>query len=252
MPNIFSPTACVLIIGNEILSGRTQDINLNFIAVKLGEKGIPVREARVIPDIPETIIATVNECRAKYTYVFTTGGIGPTHDDITPECISAAFGLPHELNPEAVAILEDHYKNFPGGVNAARLRMATMPRGAKLIANSVNRVPGFNIGNVYVMAGIPRIMQAMMEGLLPTLQGGAPVVSRSVSCVLREGDIAAALEAIQKRFPEIDIGSYPFTEDDRLLTTLVCKGTDEETVAKAAEAVVEMVRSFGVDPQFFS
>lgn len=249
MANEISPTACVIIIGNEILSGRTQDVNLNYIATKLGAVGIPVREARVIPDIPETIIATVNDCRARFTYVFTTGGIGPTHDDITAECISAAFGLPHEVHPEALSILEDHYKATPGAVNPARKRMATMPRGACLIANPVSRVPSFAIGNVYVLAGVPAIMQAMLDGIIPTLPGGPPVVSQSVRCFLREGDIAAPLEAIQKRYPALDIGSYPFVEEGRVGTVLVAKGTDAVAVAEAADAITAMVTAQGDVPQ---
>lgn len=249
MANNISSTACVIVIGNEILSGRTQDINLNYIATKLGAVGIPVREARVIPDIPETIIATVNDCRARFTYVFTTGGIGPTHDDITAECISAAFGLPHEIHSEALRILEDHYKATPGAVNPARKRMATMPRGACLIANPVSRVPGFCIGNVYVLAGVPAIMQAMLDGIIPTLPAGPPVVSQSVSCFLREGDIAAPLEAIQKRYPALDIGSYPFVDGGKVGTVLVSKGTDAATVAQATDAVVTMVTALGGTPQ---
>lgn len=249
MSNAKSPTACVIIIGNEILSGRTQDINLNYIAVKLGAVGIPVREARVIPDVPETIMATVNECRAKYTYVFTTGGIGPTHDDITSECVSAAFGLPHEVHPEALAIMETYYASVGSTVNAARLRMATMPRGAKLIYNTVNSIPSFSIENVYVLAGIPRIMQGMLDGVIPSLEHGKPVVSQSVGCLLREGDLAAALEAIQKQFPDLDIGSYPAVTGDMKGVVLVAKGTDEEAVARAAEEIAKMIVSLGDTPQ---
>ncbi len=173
-----NPTACLLVIGNEVLSGRTQDANIRFIAKGLGERGIPLREVRVIPDVPATIIGTVNEVRAKFDYVFTTGGIGPTHDDITSECIAAAFGVPWEPHPEAWARMERSYK--PGEFNAARQRMATMPRGATLIDNAMSVAPGFQIGNVYVMAGVPRVMQSMFEWLAPRLKGGAPVVSRAV------------------------------------------------------------------------
>ena len=173
-----NPTACLLVIGNEVLSGRTQDANIRFLATGLGEIGIPLREVRVIPDVPETIIGTVNEVRAKFDYVFTTGGIGPTHDDITSECIAAAFGVPWEPHPEAWARMERSYK--PGEFNAARQRMATMPRGATLIDNAMSVAPGFQIGNVYVMAGVPRVMQSMFEWLAPRLKGGAPIVSRAV------------------------------------------------------------------------
>ena len=172
-----NPTACLLVIGNEVLSGRTQDANIRFLATGLGEIGIPLREVRVIPDVPQTIIDTVNEVRAKFDYVFTTGGIGPTHDDITSECIAAAFGVPWEPHPDAWARMERSYK--PGEFNAARQRMATMPRGATLIDNAISVAPGFQIGNVYVMAGVPRIMQSMFEWLAPQLQGGSADRSRA-------------------------------------------------------------------------
>ncbi len=165
-----NPTACVVIIGNEVLSGRTQDVNLQFLARRLGEIGIPVREARVIPDTPEAIIGTINEVRARYDHVFTTGGIGPTHDDITSECVAAAFGVRWEPHAEAWARMEKAYK--PGEFNTARQRMATMPRGATLIDNPISTAPGFTLGNVHVMAGVPRIMQAMFARLVPTLSHG--------------------------------------------------------------------------------
>ena len=174
-----NPTACVLVIGNEVLSGRTQDANIRFLAVKLGELGIPVREVRVIPDIAQTIIDTVNEVRRKFTYVFTTGGIGPTHDDITSECISAAFGVPWEPHPIAFARMEAAYK--PGDFNAARQRMGTMPRGAALIDNAMSVAPGFQMENVYVMAGVPRVMQSMFEWLAPHLEGGQKIEQRRCS-----------------------------------------------------------------------
>src|SRR5882757_10480523 len=191
-----NPTACVLVIGNEVLSGRTQDANIRFLATKLGELGIPVREIRIIPDVTETIVATVNEVRAKFTYVFTTGGIGPTHDDITSECIATAFGVPWEPHPIAWGRMEKAYK--PGEFNAARQRMATMPRGAKLIDNAMSVAPGFQMENVYVMAGVPRVMQSMFEWLAPTLEGGQKIEMRAVHVVgLPEGIIAAGLGSIQ-------------------------------------------------------
>ena len=233
MPN---PTACLLVIGNEILSGRTQDINIKFLATRLGEIGIPLREVRVIPDIAATITATVNEVRAAFDHVFTTGGIGPTHDDITSECISAAFGVPWEIHPEAFALMEARYAK--GEFNAARRRMATMPRGATLIKNAISAAPGFSIGNVHVMAGVPRIMQAMFDALAPTLAGGKPVISRAVYAMgLMEGTIAAGLEAIQNRYPELDVGSYPFARDAGHGVAIVSKGTDV-TEAEAATADV--------------
>ena len=173
-----NPTACLLVIGNEVLSGRTRDANIQFLATGLGNLGIPLREVRVIPDVPETIIATVNEVREKFDYVFTTGGIGPTHDDITSECVAAAFGVPWEPHPVAWPRMEASYK--PGEFNAARQRMATMPRGAKLIENSISVAPGFQMENVYVMAGVPRVMQSMFEWLAPRLEGGAKIEMRAV------------------------------------------------------------------------
>src|SRR3954451_19193777 len=171
-----NPTACLLVIGNEVLSGRTRDANIQFLATHLGERGIPLREVRIIPDVPETIISTVNEVRAKFDYVFTTGGIGPTHDDITSECIARAFGVKWVLHEEARRRLAAGYAN-PADLNEARLRMAHVPEGAVLIDNPVSRAPGFQIGNVFVMAGVPRIMQAMFDGIKHGLAGGAPVLS---------------------------------------------------------------------------
>ncbi|EFH11205.1 competence/damage-inducible protein A [Teichococcus cervicalis] len=245
------PTACLLIIGNEVLSGRTQDANLKFLATRLGELGIPLREVRVIPDVRDTIIATVNEVRAKFTYVFTTGGIGPTHDDITAECIAAAFGVPWEPHPEAWARLAAHYarQDPPAEFNAARQRMATMPRGASLIDNPVSIAPGFIIGNVHVMAGVPRIMQAMFDGLAPSLQGGAPVASRAVHANgMLEGRVAEGLGAIQARFPGIDIGSYPYYRPSGNGVALVAKGTDTAQLDAALAQMTALVRELGHEP----
>jgi molybdenum cofactor synthesis domain-containing protein len=244
MPN---PTACLLVIGNEILSGRTQDINIKFLATRLGEIGIPLREVRVIPDIAATIIATVNEVRAAFDHVFTTGGIGPTHDDITSECISAAFGVPWEIHPEAFALMEARYAK--GEFNAARRRMATMPRGATLIKNAISAAPGFSIGNVHVMAGVPRIMQAMFDALSPTLAGGKPVISRAVYAMgLMEGTIAAGLEAIQNRYPELDVGSYPFARDAGHGVAIVSKGTDVTEAEAATADVTALMAGLGLAP----
>jgi molybdenum cofactor synthesis domain-containing protein len=239
-------TACVLIIGNEILSGRTQDVNLAFLATGLNAVGVTVREARVIPDIPEVIIATVNEVRAKFDYVFTTGGIGPTHDDITSECVARAFGVPLILHPEAHKILVDSYK--PGELNEARLRMAHTPEGAVLIANPVSRAPGFQIGNVFVMAGIPRVMQAMFDDVKHRLSGGAPVQSRTISSGLVEGVLAKPLGQIQGRYPDLDIGSYPFFRRGTYGVNLVLRGRDAERLAAGTAEVVAMVKELGGEP----
>ena len=242
-----NPTACLLVIGNEVLSGRTQDANIRYLATKLGERGIPLREVRVIPDVPQTIIDTVNEVRRNFDYVFTTGGIGPTHDDITSECIAAAFGVPWEPHPIAWKRMEAAYK--PGDFNAARQRMATMPRGATLIDNAMSVAPGFQIGNVYVMAGVPRVMQSMFEWLAPRLQGGAKVEQRAVHAVgLPEGAIAEGLGAIQKRFPDIDLGSYPFYRPTGNGVTLVAKGTDAARAEAAIEEVTGLIIGLGKTP----
>jgi molybdenum cofactor synthesis domain-containing protein len=242
-----NPTACLLVIGNEILSGRTQDVNIKFLATRLGEIGIPLREVRVIPDVAETIIRTVNEVRAAFDHVFTTGGIGPTHDDITAECIAEAFGVPWEINDEAFAIMNARYPK--GEFNAARQRMATMPRGATLIENQVSAAPGFTIGNVHVMAGVPRIMQAMFECLAATLKGGAPIISRAVYAIgLLEGAIAADLEAVQKRHPALDVGSYPFARETGNGVAIVSKGTDPTEAEATTAEVTAIMESLGLKP----
>ena len=242
-----SPIACLLVIGNEVLSGRTRDANVQFLATRLGEIGIPLREVRVIPDVRATIVGTLNEVRPRFDHVFTTGGIGPTHDDITSECVAAAFDVPWEPQPEAWARLERHYA--PGEFNAARQRMATMPRGATLIDNAISIAPGFTIGNVHVLAGVPRIMQAMFESLAPTLQGGPPIASRTVHADgVMEGRIAEGLAAIQSRWPALDIGSYPYYRMGGGGVALVAKGTDAEAVETATRDITTLLRAVGGKP----
>jgi molybdenum cofactor synthesis domain-containing protein len=242
-----NPTACVLIIGNEVLSGRTQDANIRFLATRLGDLGIPVREVRVIPDVPATIVGTVNEVRGKFDYVFTTGGIGPTHDDITSECIAAAFGVPWEPHPIAWARMEKAYK--PGEFNAARQRMATMPRGAKLIDNAMSVAPGFQMENVFVMAGVPRVMQSMFEWLAPHLQGGQKIEQRAVYALgMPEGVIADGLTAIQNRYPDIDLGSYPFYRPTGNGVTLVAKGTNAADAETVIAEVTALIKTLGRTP----
>jgi molybdenum cofactor synthesis domain-containing protein len=246
MPNN-NPTACVLIIGNEVLSGRTQDANIKFLATRLGELGIPLREVRVIPDVAEVIVRTLNEVRAAFDHVFTTGGIGPTHDDITSECVAAAFGVPWEKHPGAFAKMEPHYA--PGEFNAARQRMATMPRGASLIESSASIAPGFSIGNVHVMAGVPRIMQAQFESLAPSLHGGEPVVSRAVHAhALPEGRIADGLSEIQARYPTLDLGSYPYYREGGGGVAIVAKGTDAAAAEAAIAEVTALMHRLGAAP----
>ena len=244
MPDRSNPTACLLVIGNEVLSGRTQDANIKYLATRLGELGIPLREVRVIPDVAASIVATVNEVRARFDQVFTTGGIGPTHDDITSECIAAAFGVPWERHAEAFARLDRHYR--PGEFNAARQRMATLPRGAVLIDNPVSVAPGFSIGNVHVLAGVPRIMQAMFEALAPGLAGGPPIVACAVHAQgLPEGRIAEGLAAIQARYPGLDLGSYPYYRGTGNGVAIVAKGPDAAAAAAAIGEVAALMRALG-------
>jgi molybdenum cofactor synthesis domain-containing protein len=240
-------TACVLIIGNEILSGRTQDENLGFLARGLNEAGIRLREARVIADIAEVIIATVNDVRRRFDYVFTTGGIGPTHDDITAQCIADAFGVPLIVDPDARQLLETHYP--PGQLNAARLRMAMVPEGAALLPNPISRAPGFQIGNVFVLPGVPSIMQGIFEQLKYRLAGGDKVLSRSVSCRLGEGTLAKDLAALQDRWPDVEIGSYPYFRRGDFGVTLVLRSTDRDRLLAATEELRSLVRQLGGEPQ---
>jgi molybdenum cofactor synthesis domain-containing protein len=241
-------TAAVIIIGNEILSGRTQDTNLRDISTSLGVWGIRVMEARVIPDVEDTIVAVVNELRAAHDYVLTTGGIGPTHDDITAACIAKAFGVPLVQHPQIAALIRRH-SEAPPDIMASRLRMAMVPEGAGLIENSTGGPPGFFIGNVYVMAGIPAVMRAMLASLQSRLTGGAVMQSRSVTAFLGESTIARELEAIQRAHPEIEIGSYPFMNAERHGTTLVMRGTDEALIDIVAAKVEAMVLAAGEYPQ---
>jgi molybdenum cofactor synthesis domain-containing protein len=241
-------TASVLIIGNEILSGRTQDVNLNYLAKGLNEAGVRLLEARVIPDVPEAIVAAVNEVRARYDYVFTTGGIGPTHDDITSECVARAFGVPLILHPEAARVLEAHYQKRGLEFNAARRRMAQVPEGAELVLNAVSLAPGFRIGNVYVLAGVPQVMQAMFESLKGGLRGGRPVLSRTISCGLAEGALAEGLGAIQARHPDVDIGSYPWYRRGAYGVSLALRSPEPARLAAAGDEVAALVRALGGTP----
>lgn len=239
-------TACVIIIGNEILSGRTQDTNLNFLAKTLGEWGIQVREARVIPDIPDVIVDTINELRRRYDYLFTTGGIGPTHDDITAECIARAFGVPL-IESEEIAV-RIRQRPAPPEIMASRMRMARIPEGAALIDNLTGGPQGFRIGNVHVMAGIPSVMQAMVTTLGDKLEHGAIVRSCSVTAYLGESQIAAEFSAVQDRYPDFDLGSYPFFRDNRYGTNLVIRGTEEARMRAALEEVKALIKAAGGEP----
>lgn len=236
-----SPTAALLIIGNEILSGRTQDANLAWLARQCALRGIPLREVRVVRDEEEAVVEAVRALSDKYTYVFTTGGIGPTHDDITADCMARAFGAPLEVHPEARERLAGYYKLKPEEITDARLRMARIPRGAALVGNPVSGAPGFRIKNVYVMAGVPRIMQAMFESFAHELHSGPPILSRTVTAPLRESQIAAGLEAIQNEFPDIEIGSYPQMKDRMPEVSLVLSGTDAARLELAESKVKALV-----------
>jgi molybdenum cofactor synthesis domain-containing protein len=239
-------TAAVLIIGNEILSGRTQDTNLRDIATSLGEWGIRVTEARVIPDVEDTIVAVVNEVRARHDYVLTTGGIGPTHDDITAACIAKAFGVELVEHPTIAALIRR--RESPPEIMASRLRMALVPRGAGLIDNSTGGPPGFFIGNVHVMAGIPAVMRAMLASLRSKLTGGAVLQSRSVTVYLGESAIAEPLRQLQADHPAMDIGSYPFNNEGRFGTTLVIRGTNAAQLDQLLEKITAMVARAGGTP----
>lgn len=232
-------TAAILVIGDEILSGRTKDKNIGYIAEYMTNIGIDLREVRIVPDVTEEIVAAVNALRARYTYVFTTGGIGPTHDDITADAIAAAFGVGIDHDPRAIAMLAERFP--PDQLNEARLRMARIPAGAELIANSVSKAPGFILGNVHVMAGVPSIMQAMLDVVAPTLRTGVRMLSETVRAGLREGDIGTELARVQQAHPEVAIGSYPFFSDTGPDTNVVVRSRDPERLAAAVADVDAML-----------
>jgi molybdenum cofactor synthesis domain-containing protein len=232
-------TAAFLVIGDEILSGRTKDKNIGFVADYLTSLGIDLKEVRIVPDEQGEIVGAVNDLRAKYDYVFTSGGIGPTHDDITAESIAAAFGVPLNLDPRAVAIMEKHYA--AGQFTPARQRMARIPEGADLILNKVSKAPGFKIGNVHVMAGIPSIMQAMMDAIAPTLATGKKMLSETVAADMPESRIAERLAAIQDAHPQTLIGSYPQASEGKFTTQIVIRSRDEAILKAAARDVAEAV-----------
>jgi molybdenum cofactor synthesis domain-containing protein len=236
-------TAALVVIGEEILSGRTPDANIAYIAAYLDKVGIALREVRVVPDGEGEIVAAVNELRPRFTYVLTTGGIGPTHDDVTTDAIAKAFGIPVEIDPKAVDAMRLGYRGSE--LTPARLRMARIPRGAQLIDNPVSRAPGFMLGNVVVLAGIPRIMQVMLDAVAPRLKKGRPMLSRSVRIDVPEGDAAPGLAAIQAECPGVQIGSYPVFEKNRLGTYVVLRSTDERALAAAGAALWALIEREG-------
>ena len=236
-------TAAVLVIGDEILSGRTKDKNIGYVSEYLSAIGIELKEVRVVDDDEDAIVEALNTMRRRYTYVFTTGGIGPTHDDITADCVAKAFGVTIDHDPRAVAILKDALAARGIELNESRLRMARIPAGADLVVNKVSNAPGFWIGNVIVMAGVPAIMQAMLDEVAPKLRTGGKVLSETVRADAREGDIGTELGEIAKAHPEVTIGSYPFFDDKRgPNTNVVVRARDPQKLAAAKAAVEEMLK----------
>ena len=233
-------TAAILVIGDEILSGRTKDKNVGSIAERLTEIGIDLREVRIVPDVADEIVAAVNALRARYSYLFTTGGIGPTHDDITADSIAAAFGVGIDIDERARAMLLERHK--PEDLNAARLRMARIPHGAELIANPVSKAPGFCIGNVFVMAGVPQIMNAMLDEILPGLTPGTPLSVETIEADrIPEGNFAGALSAIAAQYPMLSIGSYPSMTQDGFSNRIVARGRDAQALAQARASIEAMI-----------
>lgn len=235
-----NPTAAMLVIGDEILSGRTRDVNAHFLAVELTAVGIDLNEIRVVSDDPEAIIAAVRALSGGFDYVFTSGGIGPTHDDITADCIAQAFDRSIDVRADARAILQAHYDRNGLELNDARLRMARIPEGADLIDNPVSSAPGFIVKNVHVMAGVPSIFQAMVAGVLPELSGGAPLLSRTMRVVRGEGDIASPLSKFADRYDDLSVGCYPFQKDGVYGANLVVRGTDETRLDHAFSELEEL------------
>ncbi len=240
-------TAALIIIGNEILTGRTQDTNTNWLGQQLLEQGVRLMEVRIIPDIEDAIIKTVNELRSEVDYVLTTGGIGPTHDDITAACIAKAFGKKLKENDDAYKILLNHYGE--SDFTDARRKMAMIPEGATLINNPVSGAPGFNLENVYVMAGVPKIMQAMYDHVIEMIEVGAPVLSNTVSCGLPESVVAPDLTALQAEYTTIEIGSYPHYRGGIMGLSIVLRGTNEDILNSATRKVVTIIRSHGEEPR---
>jgi len=241
-------TAALVVIGDEILSGRTQDKNVVQVATWLNDQGIRLAEVRVVPDENSRIKEAVNTLRAVHDYLFTTGGIGPTHDDITVDAIAAAFGVPVVVHPEARKILEDYYRDRPGGLTQARLRMARAPEGAELLRNPSSGAPGIRMENVYILAGVPGIAQSMLHALTGTLEGGQPVVSVTVGARAAESDVADLLRETEEAHPGVTIGSYPFFSDGRYGANFVIRSVDGELAQTTGEDLSGRLRSAGYEP----
>lgn len=240
-----NPTAAMLVIGDEILTGRTRDSNMHYLAGELTGRGIRLAEARVVPDVHDRIVAAVNDLRAAYDHVFTSGGIGPTHDDITADAVAAAFGVPIDVRADARAILEAHYQRTGLELNAARLRMARIPEGAVLIDNPVSSAPGFSLGNVHVMAGVPAIFQSMVASVLPGLTGGDALLSQMIDVDRGEGEIAGPLGELAAQFPDLSFGSYPYIRNGAHGSQLVVRGTDAARLDEAMVALSKIVSGQG-------
>lgn len=240
-------TAALIVIGDEILSGRTHDKNIAQIASWLQVQGIRLGEVRVVPDIEERIAGAVNALRSEHDYLFTTGGIGPTHDDITVDAVAKALGVPVVVHAEARAILEDYYRDKPGGLTEARLRMARVPQGADLIPNHMSGAPGIRIGNVYLMAGVPHITAQMLDALTGTLEGGAPLLTETVGCWVAESEVADILREVEKAHPGAQIGSYPFFREGRVGANFVVRSTDPDLLASCVDTLCEALGEEGHD-----
>jgi molybdenum cofactor synthesis domain-containing protein len=241
-------TAALVVIGDEILSGRTQDKNIAQVALWLNEQGIRLAEVRVVPDITQRIVDAVNELRAAHDYLFTTGGIGPTHDDITVDAMAAAFGVPVIVHPDARRILEDYYRDRPGGLTEPRLRMARVPEGAELIVNPASGAPGVKIGNVYILAGVPHIAASMLETLTGKLEGGRPIVSVTIGARAPESDVADLLRETEADHPGVAIGSYPFFKEGRYGANFVIRSEDGELARRTSEVLSARLRDAGFEP----
>ena len=235
-------TAAVLVIGDEILSGRTKDKNIGYIADYMTALGIDLKEVRIVSDDETAIVTALNALRSGYNYVFTTGGIGPTHDDITADCVAKAFGVELEYHPDAVAIMKERVAKVGGELNEARMRMTRIPKGGTLVANNVSGAPGFWIGNVITMAGIPAVMQAMLDEVAPKLKTGVKMLSESVRANAREGDVGTELGLIAKAYPDAIIGSYPFMDEQGAPNTnIVVRSRDPERLQEVKAAVEAML-----------
>ncbi|MFO1172562.1 MAG: molybdopterin-binding protein [Hyphomicrobiaceae bacterium] len=245
-------TAGLLVIGDEILSGRTKDKNIGFIAEHLTMIGIQLREVRVVPDVEERIVSALNAMRGGYDYVFTTGGIGPTHDDITADAIAKAFGVGIDIDPRAVAIMKPHYDALGLEMTPARLRMARLPFGAEIVENKVSKAPGFRMDNVIVMAGVPNIMQAMLISVTPDLRVGRPMRSVTLKVRRPESDIAEPLRLAQEANAAVPMGSYPFTENGRWGTNLVLRSADDGELKRAETDLLGRLGALGIEPESMS